>query len=85
MVFYEGYERNPFLWYLEKNGIETRYLFPLLTQPVYRTLFPGQAEKYPIAQYLAEHGFFIGMHQGLLTEDIEYISEVIHDYFKKSK
>lgn len=70
--------RDEFLLYLEKNGIETRLLFPLLTQPAYETLFPNEAKKYPVAQYLSEHGFFIGMHQGLTVSDIHYIADVIH-------
>lgn len=73
-------KRNPFLVYLEKNGIETRYMFTLLSQPVYQKLFPREDSRCPVAQSLAERGFFIGMHQGLTTEDIEYISQVIHAY-----
>ena len=75
-------DRDKLLMYMEERGIETRYLFPLLSQPIYRKLFPGLEDKFPVAKDLAENGFFIGMHQGLATEDIEYISEVIHNYFK---
>ena len=81
MVLNEAFDRDKFLLYLENNGIETRYLFPLLDQPVYRKLFPGEAEKYPVAQKLAKQGFFIGMHQGLTTEDIVYVSDIISRYF----
>ena len=77
--------RDKLLMYLEERGIETRYLFPLLSQPIYRKLFPGLEDKFPVAKDLAENGFFIGMHQGLTKEDIEYVSEVIHDYFKIDK
>jgi perosamine synthetase len=72
--------RNPFLVYLEQNGVETRYMFPLLSQPVYQRMFPREDSKYPVAQWLAEKGFFIGIHQGLTHYDIEYISKVIHAY-----
>lgn len=72
--------RNKFLVYLEQNGIETRYMFPLLSQPVYQKMFPREDSRCPVAQGLARRGFFIGMHQGLTTEDIEYVSKVIHDY-----
>lgn len=76
--------RDHLLMHLEERGIETRYLFPLLSQPIYRWLFPRLEHQYPVAQYLAHGGFFIGMHQGLGPEDIDYISEVIHGYFAKS-
>ena len=81
MLLHNG-DRDKLLMYLEQNGIETRYLFPLLSQPIYQKMFPGEAEKYPVAQHLAKQGFFIGMHQGLTPEDMQYISDVMHEYFR---
>jgi perosamine synthetase len=75
-------DRDDLLMHLEKSGIETRYLFPLLDQPVYQRMFPGLSYSYPVAQRLAQDGFFIGMHQGLSTSDIEYISDALHIYFQ---
>ena len=72
--------RNPFLHYLEQRGIETRHMFPLLSQPIYQKIFPREDSNYPIARSLAERGFFIGIHQGLTFDDIEYISDVFHRY-----
>lgn len=79
MVYHRDH-RDDFLMYLEENGIETRYLFPLLSQPIYRGLFPGQEYDFPEARYLGEQGFFIGMHQGLTLDDMYYISDVIHNF-----
>lgn len=81
MVLIDTVDRDHFLLYLERHGIETRYLFPLLEQPIYKKLFPGEAEKFPVAQKLSKHGFFIGMHQGLTLDDMDYVSKVIHEYF----
>jgi len=81
MVCRKGVDRDKLLMYLEESGIETRYLFPLLSQPVYRKLFPGLERQFPVAQNLSQNGFFIGMHQGLTGEDMRYIAEVIHAYF----
>lgn len=80
MVLRSG-DRDDLLMHLERNGIETRYLFPLLDQPVYQRLFPGAAARFPVAQHLSKQGFYIGMHQGLTTEDIYYVSDMIHRYF----
>ena len=80
LVLKPGYSRDKFLLHLEQNGIETRYLFPLLSQPIYQKLFPKLDNEYPVAQYLAQHGGFIGIHQGLDAEDMKYVSEVIHGY-----
>lgn len=85
MVVKPGVDRDALLLYLEEHGIETRYLFPLLSQPVYRALFPGQAKKYPVATYLETQGFFIGIHQGLTDEDLQYVADTFRGYFGGSK
>jgi perosamine synthetase len=83
MVLHESAgNRDQFLQYLERNQIETRYLFPLLNQPVYQKMFPRLEAYYPVARKLAERGFFIGIHQGLTEEDIRYVAKVIKDYQK---
>lgn len=82
MVLGNTIDRDEFLLHLEQNGIETRLLFPLLSQPVYKTLFPRKAKDYPVSEWLAKRGFFIGMHQGLTYEDMDYISDVIHPYLR---
>lgn len=84
MVLNEG-SRDELLVHLERNGIETRYMFPLLSQPIYRQLFPALEQQYPVAEKLARQGFFIGMHQGLVDEDIMYVSDVVHRYFKEHR
>jgi dTDP-4-amino-4,6-dideoxygalactose transaminase len=73
----EGVDREALLMHLENSGIETRYLFPLLSQPVYQKLFPGMLDRYPVAKYLEKQGFFIGMHQGLDENDVQFIAQVI--------
>jgi perosamine synthetase len=83
MVLAPFIDREDFLLYLEMSGVETRYLFPLLSQPIYAKIFHGEKGRFPIACKLAEHGFFIGMHQGLTPVDMDCVSEVIHDYFKR--
>ncbi len=85
MVVSNAVNREHLLFFLENNGIETRYLLPLLSQPVYQKLFPGEDDKCGVSQLLARDGFFIGIHQNLTTADIDYISEVIHEYFRGKK
>lgn len=80
MVLKQG-DRDALLMHLEKNGIETRLLFPLLSTPIYRRLFPRLASEYPVSEHLAKQGFFLGMHQNLKIADMQYISDVLHGYF----
>jgi dTDP-4-amino-4,6-dideoxygalactose transaminase len=74
-------KREHLLYFLENNGIETRYLLPLLSQPVYKRLFPNLDDQYPVSQRLGQDGFFIGIHQNLQDDDIAYIADVFRQYF----
>ncbi len=76
-------QRNKLVHFLEKNLIETRYLLPLLDQPVYRELFGEKiASAYPVAKYLTEHGFYIGCHPGLTKRELNYIIATFHESFE---
>jgi dTDP-4-amino-4,6-dideoxygalactose transaminase len=75
-------DRDRLLLHLERQGIETRYLFPLLSQPVYRRLFPGLEHEYPVAQRLASQGFFIGIHQGLEEQDLRFVVNTFAEFFR---
>lgn len=74
--------RDKLAVHLERRGIETRYLFPLLSQPVYRKLFPGLEEQYPHAKKLTTHGLYFGCHQGLVDEDLQYVAECLTEFFQ---
>lgn len=70
--------------FLEGRGIETRDLFPLVNQPIYRKLFGADLEKnFPVAAFLNKHAFYIGCHQYLAQKDLDYIVQAFHDYFSK--
>lgn len=73
----DGVDRDALLLHMEQKGIETRFMFPLLSQPVYRKLFPGMAEKYPVASRLEKQGAFIGIHQGLTPADMHFVAQTI--------
>lgn len=62
--------------HLEQNEIETRDLFPLLNQPVYRQLLKTNFNKYPVSEWLTKSGFYIGCQQGLPSKDLHRISNV---------
>lgn len=82
IVLRPGIAREPLLNVLEAQGIETRYLMPLLTQPYYRQLFGNLENQYPVAQHLNHHGFYIGCHQGLTREDLDDVADVVATYFR---
>lgn len=75
-------DRSKLILHLERHGIETRYLMPLINQPIYKKLFGNLEPKYPVAKYLNAHGFYIGIHQSLTKADLEYVVRVFKLFFK---
>jgi perosamine synthetase len=73
-------QRPRLIEYLEERGIETRYLLPLINQPVYRKLFGDLDSQYPVAAQLNENAFYIGSHPGMTDADVHYVVEVFHDF-----
>ena len=71
--------------YLEKNGIETRDLLPLVDQPIYNKYFKDKEKHYPVATFLSKHAFYIGCHQYISNKEIKYIIKTFHNYFNMVK
>lgn len=84
IVVRQPVRRDDLVHHLERNGIETRPLFPLLSQPVYLRMFGDLRREYPIATRVEENGFYIGCHPDLATGDIDYVAEVFADFFRKA-
>lgn len=72
-------KRNELMLYLESRGIQTRTMMPLTTQPVTK---PYLKKKYPAADYINKHGLLIGCHQYLHKKDMDYIADVIREFYK---
>lgn len=66
---------------LESNGVETRPIFGCIPtqQPAYNYLKKIYKDKLPNAEFIGENGFYIGCHQYLEKDDLEYVVGV----FKK--
>ncbi len=74
--------RTKLILHLEHHGVETRYLMPLINQPVYKKIFGNLEPKYPVAKKLNANGFYIGIHQSLTKADLDYIIWVFWEFFK---
>lgn len=83
VTVYETGMRDKLCLFLEKNGVETRFAFPLLTQPVYKNRFEQELEDFPVAKSIGENSFYIGCHPELETEDLDYIVDLFFEFFKK--
>ncbi len=77
-------KRDELTLFLEENNIETRPMVPLSNQPFYKTIFGEDFEdRYPVAKYINQHGFYIGCHPQLTTVEIDYIVEKFAEFFKQ--
>jgi len=66
---------------LEEHGVETRPLFGCIPtqQPAYAHLKDIYAGKLPNANFVGSHGFYIGCHQYLKKDDLDYVVEVFEE------
>ena len=70
--------RDMIVQHLESWGIETRRMMPITNQPVYAGMF--NEDNYPVAKWINEGGFYIGIHQYLTNEDVEYVIEKFGEF-----
>lgn len=71
-------DRDELMLHLENCGIQTRTMMPLTTQPVAQ---PYVKKKYPVADYINEHGLLVGCHQYLDKADLRYIVECVEEFY----
>ncbi len=69
--------------FLESRGIQCKTLFGSLPTQHQAFAFLGyKTGEFPVAERIGEAGLHFGVHQYLSEEDIDYISETIHAYFR---
>jgi len=69
---------------LEKEGVENRPLFGCIPthQPAYAFLKEKYRDKLPNAEYASRNGFYIGCHQYLTKDDLDYVVHVFEKILK---
>ena len=73
--------KKDFVFFLEENNIETRDMLPLTNQPIYKKMFGDEIEdKYPVAKWINNNGFYIGCHQKISKKELDYIVEKIGEF-----
>lgn len=71
-------KRDELMVHLEKQGIETRTMMPLITQPITK---PYLKKSYPAAEFIGEHGLLLPCHQYLKKEDLDKMIGVIRNFY----
>ena len=74
--------RDDLIRYLEDGGIETRYLLPLINQPVYSKLFGDLEPEYPVAARLNRTSFYIGCHPYMSDADVDHVINSLLAFFE---
>ena len=69
--------RNRLVIALERAGVETRFLLPVLGQRCYDGVLEYPSGQFPVAENAQANGFYIGCHPGMTDDDVAFIGEVI--------
>jgi CDP-6-deoxy-D-xylo-4-hexulose-3-dehydrase len=80
------FTRRELVIYLEKQNIQTRPLFTgnVMRQPAYKKLkYKKTKLGYPISDLIMRGSFVIGCHQGMTSEQIEYLEDTFSEFIKK--
>ena len=86
MVLQQDNLRDKLVNHLEQNGIKCRLFFGgnLLRQDGFKNIhWLPKNRQFPIADHLMKNAFFCGCWPGLTLEDMDYVAQVIKDFFKK--
>lgn len=75
-------KRDKLMLFLERNGIQTRTMMPLTTQPLAYPFTRGK--HFPAAKYVNNHGILIGCHQYMEIKDIDHIAKVIRRFYESA-
>lgn len=70
--------------FLEEKGIQCKRNFG--SMPTQHAAFEYLGHKlgeFPEAEYVGDNGLHFGIHQFLLREDLDYISDKLHEYFEE--
>lgn len=73
--------RDAFKRYLEENGVPSMiyYPIPLHQQPAYKQ--ETSVNSFPITEMLSEQVISLPIHTEMTTDELEYISTVVHNFF----
>jgi len=71
-------QRDDLMVHLEKCGIQTRTMMPLISQPITK---PYLKKDYEVAQYFEESGLLLPCHQYLKKKDLDYIITCVQEFY----
>jgi len=79
----ESLDKSAIVHALEELGIETRDMLPITNQPVYHDVLSIKEDDYPMAKRINNYGFYVGCHQDLTEDDMEYVAQSLISVIEK--
>jgi len=76
-------DKKEIVHFLEGLNIETRDMLPLINQPILKRLYGNLEDKFPVAKWINQSGFYIGCHSYMKDEEIDFILEAFQYYFNR--
>jgi dTDP-4-amino-4,6-dideoxygalactose transaminase len=81
----KGIKKSDLIHFIEKKGVETRDLMPLINQPYILEMFKHDTRHFPTAHWINEHGFYIGCHQKMKKPELDFIIKCFFDFINKHR
>ena len=78
LVLLKG-NRDKFMAFMHKRGIETRQMMPLTDQPCYKHLV--KEDDFPVAQWINKNGVCLPCHQLLTDKDVDTMAKCVQEFF----
>jgi dTDP-4-amino-4,6-dideoxygalactose transaminase len=88
VILKEGlsFKRDEMVAFLEKNGIDTRSLFLSMPTQCAGFKFLGhRLGEFPEAEFVADNGFHIGIHQDIGKKHIDYFIAMVSEFLERRK
>ncbi len=82
----DRFSKREIIIFLEEKGIATRPIFAgnIVRQPYMRSVNYKKVNDLKVSDRIMEKSFWLGLYPGLNKDHIQYISRIIHNYFKKA-
>jgi len=78
-----GFAKDEIVDFLDKEGVDSRNLFYSIPTQCPSYAFLGKKTgDFPEAEYCSDHGFHIGVHQGLNEEQIDFALDAVKKFLK---
>ena len=70
---------------LERGGVETRFLLPILGQPCYEGVLDYAPGALPVTEHALANGFYIGCHPSMTADDVDHVATIVEGALREGQ